>query len=322
MVNSKTVYAVKHKDDKIRASSRSGGIFTAVSDVVLENGGVVYGCALNDSFLAEHRRAVTKEERDAFRGSKYIQSEMHNCYYDCANDLKNGLTVLFSGTPCQIEALLNYLLLKKIDNQNLITLDILCHGVPSGMVWKDFLNEYYSNKLIEKVEFRDKKNFGWRAHVETVVVEGNEYSTKTFTNLFYSNYILRPSCFKCNYKTRNRVSDITIGDYWKIENNDIEFDDNKGVSLVCINTEKGNLLLEICRKNLVIKEFPMITSLQPALDCNYVSPINRAEFWNEYGSMSLEDLYEKYTCPPNPTIKQKIIGFPKRVIKKLIRIIL
>lgn len=301
------VFAVKHKDEKIRAASRSGGIFTAVSDVILDKGGVVYGCALNEDFLAEHRRATTNEERDTFRGSKYIQSEIHTSYKMCANDLKNGNRVLFSGTPCQIESLLNYLSISKVDMNNLYTIDILCHGVPSPKVWNDYLEEKFYDKKIDAVDFRDKKNFGWRDHIETITANGKEYSSRDFTDLFYSHYILRPSCFECNYKQTKRVADITIGDYWRIENNDKVFDDDKGVSLVMINTKKGRSLFNDCSDNLIIKEFPLATSIQPALDHNYVAPKNRTEFWEQYdGFNSAKNMIQEFSRKPEPTLLQKI----------------
>ena len=313
----KTFYAVKHSNENIRAVSRSGGIFTAISDVVLKNGGAVYGCALNDNLLAEHRRATTKGERDTFRGSKYIQSEINDCYSLCANDLKAGLQALFAGTPCQIEALYNFLKIKNVSTENLVTIDILCHGVPSPMVWKDYINAKFGESKIETVDFRDKKNFGWRAHVETITVDGKEISSKDFPNLFLSHLIIRPSCFNCNYKNRNRISDITIGDYWKIEDNDQAFDDNKGVSLVKPNTKKGMDIFEQCKSVLIFKEFPIATSIQPVLVNNFSTPRDRNAFWNEYSHDNVLELIKKYTTPPKPTTKQKIKLFAYKVLKML-----
>lgn len=313
----KIFYAVKHSDEAVRAASRSGGIFTAVSDVVLENGGVVYGCALNDNFLAEHRRATSKEDRNEFRGSKYIQSEIKDCYLLCGEDLKAGLQVLFTGTPCQIEALYNFLAIKNISTENLLTIDILCHGVPSPMVWKDFINAKFDESQIDSVDFRDKKNFGWRDHVETININGKEVSSKDYTKLFYSHIILRPACFHCNYKSTNRIADITIGDYWRIENNDKSFDDDKGVSLVKLNTKKGIDAFEQCKSVLIVKEFPVATSIQDALSRNYPIPKNRNAFWNEYRSDNVLELIEKYTAPTKPTTKQKIKMFAYKILKVL-----
>lgn len=316
MVLNTIVYGIKHNNEHIRAASRSGGFFTAVTDVVLKDGGVVYGCALNASFLAEHRRAETAAERDLFRGSKYIQSNIGNSYKNVKKDLDSGRTVLFSGTPCQIEGLINFLTLSRADMSKLITIDIICHGVPSPMVWSDYLGAMADTGSIDKVDFRDKTNFGWRAHVETLTIKGEQKSSENFKKLFYSHLILRPSCFSCNYKNTQRVSDITIGDYWRIENIDKSFDDDKGISLVMLNTDKGKEYFDRCKNDLIIKEYPLSRSIQPALSNNYSIPKNRDAFWQEYKHANVMELVDKYTAPPSPTGKQKI----NSVLFKILRI--
>lgn len=310
------VYGIKHNNEDIRAASRSGGFFTAVTDVVLNNGGVVYGCALNDSFLAEHRRAETKAERDLFRGSKYIQSNIGDSFKDVKNDLISGKTVLFSGTPCQIEGLVNFLKVSRTDLSKLITIDILCHGVPSPMVWSDYLNAVAGVESIEAVDFRDKANFGWRAHIETLTINGEQKSSDKFKKLFFSHLILRPSCFNCHYKNTQRISDITIGDYWRIEDNDKDFDDDKGVSLVMINTAKGRAYFDKCKKDLIVNEYPLSKSIQPVLSKNYPEPKNRAAFWQEYKNDNFMQLIDQYIVPPLPTRKQKI----NSILFKILRI--
>ena len=306
MAEIRSVYGVKHKNEDIRAASRSGGIFTAVSDVVLAKGGAVYGCALTEDFYAVHKRADTAEQRDAFRGSKYIQSSMGNIYPQVEKDLNEGRNVLFSGTPCQVHALINYLSLKKTDTANLITIDILCHGVPSPTVWIDYLNANFDMDKIEKVDFRDKTNFGWRAHHETITADGKEHSSRKFTELFYSHLILRDSCFDCQYKNTDRISDITIGDFWRIENNDKEFDDDKGLSLVMLNTPKGKKYFDACKDELIIRKYPLATCIQPAISENYKRPAKKDEFWSEYNGENVIALTEKYTKPPEKTTMQKI----------------
>lgn len=310
-------YAVNHKDENIRALSRSGGIFTAVSDIILDNGRVVYGCALNDEHLAEHRRATTKQERDSFRGSKYIQIEVGYTYKYAKQDLDSGLMVLFTGTPCQIEGLNNYLYLTKTNCSNLITMDILCHGVPSSMVWKDYLKAVSNEVKIDKVIFRNKADFGWKAHVETLIINGAKRNSKQFKNLYMSHMILRPSCFTCPYRNFERVSDITIGDFWGIDNLDKEFNDDKGVSLVMLNSDKAVSLFEKCKDNLNYKSFPKCLSSQVAFQGNYDIPIRRTEFWNEYNSASVIKLIDKYTSLPKPTILQKIKSFVFLALKKM-----
>lgn len=309
------VYGVKHNDENVRAASRSGGVFTALSDIILAHGGIVYGCALNEKLEAVHKRATTKSERDSFRGSKYVQSDMGNISQEIVEDLKNGNTVLFSGVPCQVHGLLNFLKLKNIDTQNLTTIDILCHGAPSPRVWQDFIDNNFDREKIDSVDFRDKKNFGWRDHVETITVSGEEKSSKSYTNLFYSHLGLRQSCFSCPYKKRDRVSDITIGDFWRIENNDKEYDDDKGISLVKINTSKGQALFDCARESLEVREYSLVTCIQPALDHNYNEPKARGAFWSEYNGDNLMPLIEKYTAQPQPSKARKILGKAKPVVK-------
>lgn len=160
-------YAARHKDMQEVETSRSGAAFIAISDYVLENGGVVYGAGYADHFRVVHKRATTKEERDEFKGSKYVQSDLDHVFRQVKKDLKDGLTVLFSGTPCQTAGLNSYIG-KKL-RENLILVDIVCHGVPSPYMWRDYI-AYLEKKQGDKicwVNFRDKQKYGWKAHHET-----------------------------------------------------------------------------------------------------------------------------------------------------------
>lgn len=294
MLNTDTVYAAKHKIEDIRMNSRSGGVFSALTDIILDEGGVIYGCALDENFMAYHTRATTKDERDKFRGSKYIQSKMGNCYSLCENDLKSGKKVLFSGTPCQIKALSCYLDAKNTDKTNLISVDILCHSVASPKVWKKFLEWKANGRTIENVDFRDKKTFGWEDHQETLTIEEKNESSKIFSDLFYSHLMFPKSCYNCHFKTVDRFSDITLGDYWHIDELDRDFNDNNGVSLVMINTEKGESLFNKCKKQLTTKEFPLEKSLQPALKYNYPEPEKRSKFFRDLEKLNFDKIIKKY----------------------------
>ena len=154
--------------------SRSGAAFVAISDYILEKGGVVYGAGYKDHFRVAHKRATTKEERDEFRGSKYVQSDLTGIFRQVKEDLKQGLTVLFSGTPCQTSGLSSYI--GKSLRKNLFLVDIVCHGVPGPYIWRDYLTyiEKKHGSRVVKVNFRDKERYGWKAHKETFEFVGGE----------------------------------------------------------------------------------------------------------------------------------------------------
>lgn len=160
-------YAVRHKDMSEVMKSRSGAAFVAISDYVIENGGVVYGAGYKDHFRVAHKRATTKSERDEFRGSKYVQSDLTGIFRMVKKDLKDGLYVLFSGTPCQTAGL-NAYIGKKL-RQHLLLIDIVCHGVPGPFLWRDYIAylEKKQGDTLSVVNFRDKEKFGWKAHVES-----------------------------------------------------------------------------------------------------------------------------------------------------------
>jgi len=160
-------YAARHKNIDEVMKSRSGAAFVAISDYVIENGGVVYGAGYRDHFRVVHKRAATKEERDEFRGSKYVQSDLTGVFKQVKDDLKEGLLVLFSGTPCQTAGLNAYVGTKL--RKNLVLVDIVCHGVPGPYLWRDYI-AYLEKKQGDEiviVNFRDKELFGWTAHKES-----------------------------------------------------------------------------------------------------------------------------------------------------------
>lgn len=160
-------YAIRHKDMDEVMTSRSGAVFVAISDYILSQGGVVYGAGYTDHFRVIHKRAINKEQRDEFKGSKYVQSDLTGIFRQVKKDLKDGLIVMFSGTPCQTAGLNSYIG-KKL-RENLYLVDILCHGVPGPYIWRDYL-AYLEKKQGDKivwVDFRDKQRFGWVAHRES-----------------------------------------------------------------------------------------------------------------------------------------------------------
>lgn len=287
-------YAVKHKNEDVRTNSRSGGAFTALSDQVLSEAGVIYGCVLTKDFLAMHVRAENTEERNKMRGSKYIQSKLGDTFKRVQEDLDAGRNILFSGTSCQVAGLKRYLLK---ENDNLLCVDIVCHGVPSKKVWVNYLHwqEKKNHSAIIEADFRNKKDFGWYDHAETLYfANGKSASSRVFKNLFYGHTILRPCCYECPYKSVIHPGDITIADYWGIEKAAPGFADNKGVSLVLINNEKGERVFENVKEQLILKQTKLEDSLQPPLKAPFPKPKNREIFWNEFESKSFDSIARKY----------------------------
>lgn len=310
------VYAVKHKDEFIRSNSRSGGIFTALSDEILGNHGVVYGCILTESFEAIHIRTENMLDRDKMRGSKYIQSKLGDTFRQVKNDVMSGRKVLFSGTSCQVAGLKQFL---GLEYENLICIDIVCHGVPSKNIWNAYLEwqqEKHHTKVIA-VDFRNKKDFGWRDHVETIWFEnGKKIDCRVFKNLFYEHSILRPSCYECKYKSVMHPGDITIADYWGIEKAAPEFDDNKGVSLVLVNNDIGEKFLEQVKKSIEWKKTKLEDSMQTPLKEPFSKPENREQFWKDFYENSFEYVAKKYG---RYGLKNKIKAVFRRIRMKLER---
>lgn len=291
-------YGVRHKNMSELETSRSGAAFIAVSDAILEQGGVVYGAGYTDHFRVVHKRAETKENRDEFKGSKYVQSELGSIFTDVKNDLQNGRFVLFSGTACQVAGLKSYLkLTAKKHLDNLFTIDIVCHGVPSPYIWRDYINylEQKHNKVITRVNFRDKIKYGWKAHVESYSF-GNEVSYEDdYTYLFSQHIMLRTSCGICHFTNLNRPGDITIGDFWGWEKVDSSFnEDNKGVSLVLCNSDKGKNLFDKIKASVIYKKAELEKCVQ--LNLQKPTPLNRKtnDFEKDYSKHGFGYVLKKY----------------------------
>lgn len=286
-------YLVRHKNREVVAESRSGGVFTALSDAVLRDGGAVYGCVMEEPGTAVHQRATTAAERDRFRKSKYIQSEMRDCFRQVKEDLKNGLPVLFSGTGCQVAGL--YAFLQGTDTKKLTTVDIVCHGTPSPKLWNaylDWMKRQYGGEISE-VDFRNKR-YGWKAHLETVRIGDTLYASSVYRVLFLKNAFLRPSCYECPFSSLRRKSDITIGDAWGIETSASPLNDNKGCSIVLVNSENGRVLFERCRPELTIENADLQDYLQPNLYQPSSRPANRQKYFDCLNDKGFDVLVKRY----------------------------
>lgn len=261
------VYAAANTDETSLKKSASGGIFYAIAESFVANGGVVYGCSMecmDNKLSTMHVQVSSNDNLCKLQGSKYVQSEIRETYKSVKKDLDNEKLVLFSGTPCQIGGLKSYLLNRKYDN--LYTIDLICHGVPSDEFFQKYL-DYQEKKLkcrIKEYTFRDK-SIGWGLVGKmTFLTNSGKLKTKlipdklsSYYNLFLRGLIYRDSCYECMYAQKNRVSDITIGDYWGIENEHPELlaenggslSIKNGISCVLVNSEKGkNILMKYGKK--------------------------------------------------------------------------
>lgn len=240
-------YAAYAKNQEIREESSSGGIFSLLAKEILAQNGVVFGAAFDDGFLVHHIKAEQAHQLQQLRGSKYLQSRTENTFAEAKASLKAGRTVLYAGTPCQIAGLKSYL---GREYENLYTADILCHGVPSSRLWKNYvkLQEEAHGAEICGVSFR-KKTAGWKHYsVELKFRNGMVYSSvfteDPYMRAFLADVCLRPSCHACQFKSIPHGADITIGDAWGVGKILPDMDDDRGTSVVIINSQQGQKLWE------------------------------------------------------------------------------
>ncbi len=254
-----STYVAINKDRDVLSSSASGGIFGALASIILERNGVVYGCAYNDKMEPEHICIDNLSDMRKIQGSKYVQSDINTTYSEAKKYLKSARWVLFTGTPCQIAGLKSFL---GKDYGNLITADIICHGVPSVEFFKGYI-QYLEDKLKGKIvdfKFRDKSN-GW-GHVEKAVYEKDgiikEKLIQPFNSYYHSYFlkgdILRENCYDCKYACGSREGDFTMGDYWGVEKAHPEIETKRGVSVILVNSKKGTILIDELTKYLDLTE--------------------------------------------------------------------
>ena len=332
-------YAAKHVDNEVKLKSSSGGIFSALAKVILKEGGVVFGAAFDKDWNVVHTYVEKLDDLDKLRRSKYVQSDIGKTYQQAKQFLDQSRKVLFTGTPCQIAGLRNYL---SKEYENLVTADIICHAAPSPAVWQKFLSENLDVPQIKAINFREKKigwsNFylsfllphGLNAHGNTkTFAERVHFKLRaaataaavyrnTFLNAFFRELINRPSCHTCRFKGLNeRLADFTLGDLWGQWPDIITKQDKKyGMSALLVNTIKGQKYFEKIHPSL--QYFPVdaqkVAKFNSALDNPTVIHPKRADFFRHYQSENFNKLVRELL-----DLKPAWIAIPLSASKKIIR---
>lgn len=317
-------YACVNNDNDIRLSSSSGGIFTLLAENILNKNGAVFGAAFDDDFNVGHICVTSTEELSALRGSKYVQSTVGDVLSKVKLFLDDGRVVLFTGTPCQISGLKTYL---GTDYDNLITQDIICHGSPSPKIWRKYLNYYKkTNSEIDSVFFRDKSK-GWANYSLSVRFSDGSECANVFLNdlymrAFLSNLSLRPSCYNCKSKSVERESDITLADFWGVKSVAPDMYDDKGVSLVLVNTPKGKHIFEEIKNDMKYMKVDFDSAIKhnPSVSVSVMMPKNRKKFFDNADNMDFSKLVKRFLPDKGKALVNSIRRFTKRVLKYILKI--
>lgn len=298
-------YAAWNKDANIVRQSSSGGFFTTIASWVLQQQGVVYGSAFDKDFNIHHIRVDSECDLAKLKGSKYIQSFIGDTFKEVRNDINFNKWILFVGTPCQIDGLLRFL--GKLSHyEQLITIDLVCHGVPSPLMfqeYKRFLESKYHSSLCA-YEFRNKKWSWLHFNTKAVFSNGKKYigtwEEDVFIRGFLREFFTRPSCHQCKYANKQRVSDFTIGDYWGYRHMLHEKNnEDMGISIVLAHTPKARTLL----KKLEDKMYMYSRTLDEAIlgnetfEAPFPKNLKRDDFWQDYRRLSYNELINKYLYP-------------------------
>lgn len=294
-------WLVQHKNDRIRHESTSGGAFTAIASWIIKQGGVVYGAGYKKgTFIVAHQQVENEKDLAIFRNSKYSQSEIGDCYKDLKKILDTGRIVLFSGTPCQIEGLLGFLRGKKYDN--LILIDIVCHGIPSPAIFESYIN--VQKELIggefKNILFRDK-HYGYHYSSFSIYNKDNTKNyhkgvdTNAYLRAFFSNLSDRPSCYDCRFKKRYRRSDMTLWDCFPIEKFTKELD-GKGTTRILVQSEKGAEIMKAVMKDLRYVAVDADKLTDNVNEMFYSVPMNpkRELFFKDFVEMEAKDFFKKW----------------------------
>lgn len=313
------VFAAYAKDESIRIDSTSGGLFSLFAKWVYKQGGYVGGAIYNEDYSVS--QIVSNQDRlDELRSSKYLQSNTENVYKQIKALLKNNEHVLFCGTPCQVVALHNFL---GKDYENLVTLDFLCRGVNSPKVFQKYIRELEQefNSKVTKIKFKAKK-WGWHNFSMRInFANGIEYCQDRTHDLFFIGYLqggcfARPSCYNCKFKSIPHISDITIGDFWGIEKLDKSMDQDKGTSVVIVNTDKGECSFNAIKTQIEYKQFSVdsLLGVNTNIFKNMSPTIDRKHFFEDLERMTFKATIQKYFIKENDSMMTKVFRVLKRFV--------
>ena len=304
------VYAGRLKDKSALMSSSSGGAFTALSDAFLKSGDAVVAAVYNyENHTVEFQMILDEKQRERAKGSKYMQSKPGDIYQEAYRWLMDNpkKELLFVGMGCQSDGFRKFSEIKGIRDRVYIV-DIICHGSPSPKLWREYAESIQKKDgKITYLSFKDKRN-GWKSPTAYVKVNGSERPLKDYVRVFYNQCALRPSCYECPYATTERKTDMTIGDFWHIEETIPDFYDPNGNSLFLIHTDRGEELFEKVRDNLDYRLSNTAQCWQANLEAPTQKSGQRDVFWNDYQKKGIDFVIKKYgTVPMKTKVKNKLL---------------
>lgn len=304
---SQSAYLIRHNDGTVLKQSTSGGAFTAFAQVVLKQGGVVFGAAFDEHYEVHHIAVEREDELYKFRNSKYVQSDPEDTFLLVKNHIKQNRLVLYSGTPCQIEGLKSYLGEKP---ENLLLVDVVCHSIPSRLVWRKYKA---MRKSETPVAFRDKSKYGYEysqiSFKDEKKINFRGVESDPYLRAFFSDMSVRPACYSCKFKKRYRESDLTIWDCFGIHKLDKSFDDNKGVTCCLVHSVSGKQLVEEAKEFAAIKEVDVGKTVDGVKEMVASVKMNpkREAFFADVAVMEDKELFDKW-FPVTLKVRIKRLG--------------
>lgn len=325
-----TAYLLQNRDPQVLKESTSGGAFTAIAEKIIEKGGVVFGASFDEFYRVRHSYAETNAELRQFRNSKYVQSEIEDCFAQAKGFLERGRPVCFSGTPCQIEGLHNYL---GKDYEMLLLVDFVCRAAPSPLAWEKY-KEYRSRSgKVTQAAFRDKEPYGYDYSQISITANGEKghfgVESDPYLRAFFSNLSDRPSCYACRFKKRYRISDITLWDCFEIHKFNRFLNNNRGVTRVLAHTQKGREMMASVQDHCFVLEISAEDAVKGVreMTCSVSENPNRADFFLDAQTMQSAEWFQKYFPMTAKVRTERLIRISSeklgiyRIVKRAVKMI-